>query len=115
MVRFCGKEKNKTVAGGYKANRGSPHDENMSLVKADMLRRSGKFDELISEYENKQYLETLLNEILAFEIEKAKDEDRACYTVADDQGSDSCDCAEKGKETIISKIKRLLHKENDSF
>ena len=87
----------------------------MSLVKADMPRRSGKIDELINEYENKQYSKTLLNEILTFEIEKAKDKDRACYTVADCQGNNSCDCAEKGKEAIISKRKRLPHKENDSF
>ncbi len=82
----------------YKANRGYTRDENMSLVKADMLRRSGKLDELISEYENKQYSKTLLNEILAFDIEKAKDKDRACYTVADVQGSAPCDCAEKAKK-----------------
>lgn len=53
--------------------------------------------------------------ILIFEIEKTKDKDRACYTVADVQGSVPCDCFKKGEETIIRKIKQLLHKENDSF
>lgn len=60
-------------------------NENMELVRADMLRRSGQFETVISEFSNKHYSEELLNKIVAFQILKAKDKDDACYTVEDVQ------------------------------
>ena len=53
------------------------------VARMDLLRRVGKFDLLIDEYQGKIFSEELLNQIVAFQIEKAKQKDIACYTVAD--------------------------------
>lgn len=57
--------------------------ETFLLIKADLLRRTGQFDLLIAEYKEKTFSEELLNKIVAFQIEKAKQKDTSCYTVAD--------------------------------
>ena len=56
---------------------------NYLLIKADLLRRSGCFDRLINEYSKVSFDNELLNSILEFHIEKAKEKDDECYTVED--------------------------------
>ncbi len=53
------------------------------LIKSDFLRRSGEFEQLISEYENMTIGEELLDNILQFQIQKAIENDTGCYTVKD--------------------------------
>ena len=60
-----------------------PSNEDFLVLKADLLRRTGAFDALIEEYQNKAFSSDLLNRIIAFQIAKAKLGDTACYTVAD--------------------------------
>ena len=57
--------------------------ETASLVRADLLRRTGQFNVLIKEYENVTFSDDLLNDIVAFQIKKAKEESDGCYTVDD--------------------------------
>ncbi|MBE6630616.1 MAG: DUF2225 domain-containing protein [Ruminococcaceae bacterium] len=59
------------------------NDENLIIQKADLLRRSGQFDTLIREYADKTFSKPILNQIVAFQIQKAKEKDTGCYTVAD--------------------------------
>lgn len=58
-------------------------DENLSLIRADLLRRTGQFSRLIDEYSNIQYSDDLLNKIIAFQLEKAKAQDTGLYRVED--------------------------------
>ena len=51
------------------------------IMKADVLRRSAQFDKLIDEYEGKQYDNDLLNNIVKFQLYRAKEHDTGCYTV----------------------------------
>ena len=53
------------------------------LVKADLLRRSGQFDQLIDEYSDMEFDEELYQKILDFQINKSIEKDDACYTVED--------------------------------
>lgn len=62
---------------------GGKQPEELHLIRADILRRSGKFDQLIAEYEGKVFSEDILNSIAAFQVEKAKQCDSACYRVQD--------------------------------
>ena len=57
-------------------------------VKADLLRRTGQFDALIAEYEGKRFENDLLNQVIAFQIEKAKQQDTRCYRVGDVTGTE---------------------------
>ncbi|MBQ3396615.1 MAG: hypothetical protein IJG34_10575 [Synergistaceae bacterium] len=64
------------------------HDsENINMIRADMMRRAGQFEELIREYEsvkmkgNARNDPELLNNILRFQIERAREHDDKCYTV----------------------------------
>lgn len=57
--------------------------ETLLLVRADLLRRTRQFDLLVKEYEGQIFSEELLNEIATFQVKKAKEQDIACYTVAD--------------------------------
>lgn len=59
------------------------HKKNDILVmKADLLRRSGQFKELIDEYGGID-LEGIHGDIIDFQIQRAKLEDDACYTIED--------------------------------
>ena len=61
------------------------NNENISLMKADILRRAGKFEDLISEYSSVQYKgenADVMNHILRFQIKKAQENDTKCYTIA---------------------------------
>lgn len=53
------------------------------VIKSDFLRRSGEFDQLISEYENLTIRDELLDKIIQFQIQKALEKDTDCYTVGD--------------------------------
>lgn len=57
--------------------------ETLQLIKADLMRRSGHFDELLTEYTAARFSEDLLNQILDFQIQKAKEKDKACYRISD--------------------------------
>lgn len=55
--------------------------ENFIVMKADLLRRIGEFDQLINEYENITLKNELLNKIIKFQVEKAHEKDNECYTL----------------------------------
>ena len=66
------------------------HDnETIYMMRADMMRRAGQFEELISEYESVKMKgdarndPEILNKVLRFQIERAKEHDDKCYTVRD--------------------------------
>ena len=58
-------------------------NEDLLLMKCDLLRRSGRFDEVISEFTGRVMKNDLYNKILAFQIERAAAKDRNRYTVRD--------------------------------
>lgn len=51
------------------------------VMKADLLRRIGEFDQLIKEYKNFRTEEEILNKIIMFQLEKAQEKDSKCYTL----------------------------------
>lgn len=51
------------------------------VMKADLLRRIGEFDQLITEYEKLKLNDELLDKIIRFQIEKAYENDSRCYTL----------------------------------
>ena len=57
--------------------------EELKLVKCDLLRRSKQFDRLINEYSSVNFSNDILNKVLAFQINKAKEKDSKCYLVSD--------------------------------
>ena len=63
--------------------------ENINIIRADMMRRAGQFEELISEYEsvkmkgNVMNDPEILNKVLRFQIERAREHDDKCYTVSE--------------------------------
>ena len=57
--------------------------EDLIIIKADLLRRTGQFEAVIEEYQGKSFSKDLSNKIIAFQIERAKAKDTACYTVDD--------------------------------
>ena len=61
----------------------SENKNTIIVMKADLLRRNREFEQLIEEYENITFGDDLLNRIIRFQIEKARKNDAACYTVED--------------------------------
>ena len=63
----------------------SIHDSNetFQVIKADLLRRSKEFDVLNEEYEGMKFSNELLNKIIRFQLEKAKEQNSQSYTVSD--------------------------------
>lgn len=57
--------------------------DNLKLIKADLLRRSLQFDELICEFEDVTFEDELKNGAIAFQLELAAKKDSACYTIED--------------------------------
>lgn len=57
--------------------------ENLLIIKADIMRRAGMFEELIAQYSGKVFSQDILNMICLFHVEKAKQKDDACYLVSD--------------------------------
>lgn len=53
------------------------------LIKADLLRRAGRFDELIAAYENIKFKDDTMNNVLKFQLIKAKKHDISCFTIED--------------------------------
>ncbi len=63
---------------------GSPRmNENLFVVRADLLRRTGAFDVLIEEYQSKNFSNDLLNAVIRFQLEMAREGDVDCYTLED--------------------------------
>lgn len=58
-------------------------DENIKVLRADVLRRAGHFQELLEEYKSVAFENELLNTILAFQKHLAKQQNTGCYTVED--------------------------------
>ena len=63
----------------------NPNDRNdeLTVLKADLLRKSGQFERLVSGYSDIHFEDELLNRIICFQIEKAEQKDVATYTVED--------------------------------
>ena len=57
--------------------------EKLKLMKADLLRRSGQFETLLSEFSSHSFQDETMNKVLAFQLAKAAEKDTACYTVDD--------------------------------
>ena len=56
------------------------------LIRADVLRRLGRFDEVIEEYEDVFFEgedDRMLNQAVAFHLRKAREKDAGCYTFED--------------------------------
>ena len=53
------------------------------LMKADLMRRSGHFDELIDQFNDIKFEDELYQQIIDFQIEKAGEKDDSRYTVGD--------------------------------
>lgn len=66
------------------------NSENHTLVvvKADLLRRTGRFEEVISEYKDMKFEDGLLQKIVEFQVEKARNKDSAVYRVGDVESAD---------------------------
>ena len=59
-------------------------DKNMLYaMKADLLRRSDQFDEVVKLYEVSCVEDEHLDQIIKFEVERAKANDNKCYTIED--------------------------------
>ena len=58
-------------------------DENQYVQRADLLRRTGRFEQLIDEYSLFKSSNELINKIVAFQLDRAKEKDYSCYTVSD--------------------------------
>ena len=50
-------------------------------IKADLLRRTGQFDALIVEYENRVFQSPVLNQIIKFQLARAKERDDKRYNM----------------------------------
>ena len=57
--------------------------DNLKLIKADLLRRSLQFDELIKEFKEVLFEDNIKNEIINFQLELALNKDSGCYTIED--------------------------------
>lgn len=57
--------------------------DTVRLIRADLLRRTGRFDELAEVCRPGMFMEELLNKIVAFELELARRKCSGCYTVGD--------------------------------
>ena len=62
--------------------------EDLLVIKADILRRSGQFDIVINKYKNKKFKNDILNKIIKFQILKCNEHDVKCYTVSDALGEE---------------------------
>lgn len=51
------------------------------VMKADLLRRIGEYDQVIREYERFSLDDEILDKIIRFHVEKARQKDGGCYTL----------------------------------
>lgn len=56
-------------------------NDNFIVMKVDLLRRIGDFDQLIKEYENLTLDEELLDKIIRFQVKNVHEKDDKCYTL----------------------------------
>ena len=59
------------------------YDENIDIMRMDILRRSKQFAKLIEEYRGRHFDNELLYDICKFQLKKAEEADDSCYTVDD--------------------------------
>jgi len=59
--------------------------DTFTVMKADLLRRAERFDEVVAEFSKIKIKEELLQNIIDFEVARAKDHDSKVYTVQDTQ------------------------------
>jgi len=76
------------VAGKYEPEDDCDEDvdvkkDNLLLMKTDLLRRSGQFETLLSEYASRSFKNEIMSKVLAFQLAKAAEKDTACYTIRD--------------------------------
>lgn len=57
--------------------------ETFTIMKADILRRAGLFDQVVKEYSDRTFSEELLTSIAAFQVKKAREHDSSCYRLSD--------------------------------
>ena len=57
--------------------------DTLRVMRADLLRRATRFDELLDQYAHTDYQDELLNSILRFEKEMARRKNSECLTVQD--------------------------------
>ena len=55
----------------------------LSLMKADLMRRAGMFDEMLARYSGVAYGNELMDRILAFQLSLAEKKDDKCYRFSD--------------------------------
>lgn len=55
--------------------------ETLSGIKADLLRRTGQFDAVIAEYENKVFQNPYVDQVVRFELDLAKAKDAKRYSM----------------------------------
>ena len=67
-----------------------PKNSDYVLIKADILRRSGEFDELIEKYSDLIIGDEHLDKVITFQILKARQRDDGCYTVDDVKNEMKC-------------------------
>ena len=70
----------KLISGGH------DNKDTFSVIKCDLLRRAGRFEDIKNEYSSVKFDNDLLNKIIAFQIDKAEKQDTGCYTVEDAAG-----------------------------
>lgn len=77
--------------------------ESLSMVRADLMRRSARFRDLLEQYGETHYSDDLLNRILDFEKALAKIRCRRCLTVADaeEYAEETKDLDEETKEKCL--------------
>ncbi|MBR0224937.1 MAG: hypothetical protein IJL92_02635 [Thermoguttaceae bacterium] len=59
-----------------------PNEDRM-IIKLDLLRRVGEFDEVVAYYATTSFQDKFLAKLAAFEVELARKKDDACYSVDD--------------------------------
>ena len=57
--------------------------DNLRLIRADLLRRTSRFDELLDQYAMADYHDELMNSILHYQKELAREKCTECRTVED--------------------------------
>lgn len=60
-----------------------PGDPDLMLIRADLLRRTGMYHRLLAQYSGTRFSDGARNDVLAFQLEKARLLDDRCYTVED--------------------------------
>ena len=58
-----------------------PTNDTLQTIRADLMRRAGMFSHVLKEYEHFQCRDKMLNQIVRFEVEKARRKDAECYSL----------------------------------